>query len=75
MLSHAEPAALFLFNVGVEVGQLMFIAVALAVIWLLRQVRARLPWDTALVARLAPAYVIGACAAYWLIERTLAAMA
>jgi hypothetical protein len=68
----AEPQALLLFNVGVEIGQLMFIGVALAAIWLLRQVRRRLPFDSAVFARVAPAYVIGSCAAFWLIERIFA---
>jgi hypothetical protein len=67
-----EPAALFLFNVGVEIGQLMFIAVALAAILALRWLRARLPWDSAAFARVAPAYVIGGCSAFWLIQRVFA---
>ncbi|MBS0362683.1 MAG: HupE/UreJ family protein [Proteobacteria bacterium] len=66
------PAALFLFNVGVEIGQLVFIAAALAVIFVLRWVRARLAWDTAAFARAAPAYVIGGCSAFWLIQRIFA---
>jgi len=68
----AEPQALLLFNVGVEIGQLMFIAVALAAIWLLRRVRGWLSFDTSAFARVAPAYVIGCFAAYWLIERIFA---
>lgn len=67
-----EPMALFLFNVGVEIGQLMFVAAALAVILALRQLRARLRWDSAAFARLAPAYVIGGCSAFWLIQRVFA---
>lgn len=69
----AAPQALFLFNVGVEIGQLAFIAAAVAVILILRRVRAQLTWRTDTLARLAPAYLIGSLAAYWLIERTLAA--
>jgi hypothetical protein len=68
----AEPMALFLFNVGVEIGQLMFIAAALGAIWLVRQVRLRLPVDSTAFARVAPAYLIGSCAAFWLIERIFA---
>ncbi len=71
---HAEPQALFLFNVGVEIGQLAFITTAVAVILILRSLRQRLSFNTDTLARLAPAYVIGGFAAYWLIERTLAAM-
>ncbi len=65
----AAPAALFLFNVGVEIGQLLFIAAALAVVLGLRALRRRAPFDTAALARLVPAYAIGGFACYWLIER------
>lgn len=68
----AEIQALFLFNVGVEIGQLAFIGAALTVIWALRPLRARLPFPEAALARVAPAYVIGGFAAFWLIERVLA---
>ena len=69
----ATPQALFLFNVGVEIGQLVFIAAAFGVILILRQVRKRLTFDTTTLARLAPAYVIGGFSAYWLIERIVVA--
>jgi hypothetical protein len=68
----AEPQALLLFNVGVEIGQLMFIGVALIAIRALRAIRDRLPLDSAVFARVAPAYVIGGFAAFWLIERVFA---
>jgi hypothetical protein len=61
----AIPLALLFFNVGVEVGQLGFIAVVLALGALAR--RARLPEPAWL--RLVPAYGIGGLAAYWTIER------
>ncbi len=67
-----EPLALLLFNVGVEIGQLMFIAVALAAILAIRELRRRLPWDSAVFARVAPAYAIGGFAAFWLIQRIFA---
>ncbi|WP_309605911.1 HupE/UreJ family protein [Phenylobacterium sp.] len=68
----AERIALLLFNVGVEIGQLMFIGAALAVITGLRAIRRRLSFDSTVFARVAPAYVIGGFAAFWLIERVLA---
>lgn len=71
----ATPAALFLFNVGVEIGQISFILVAIAVIFALRWIRARVRFDTATLARLAPAYVIGGPASYWLIDRLVTAFA
>ncbi|WP_293459390.1 HupE/UreJ family protein [Phenylobacterium sp.] len=68
----AEVEALFLFNVGVEIGQLMFIAVALAVMAGLRRLAARAPDGMVALARATPTYVIGGFAAFWLIERVLA---
>jgi hydrogenase/urease accessory protein HupE len=61
----AIPLALFSFNVGVEIGQLLFVAVALSVIWLLKRVRVAWPaW-----AEFVPAYGIGSMAAFWCIQR------
>jgi hypothetical protein len=68
----AAPQALFLFNVGVEIGQLLFIAAALAVIALVRLARRRLALDSTAFARVTPAYIIGGSAAFWLIERIFA---
>jgi hydrogenase/urease accessory protein HupE len=62
------PVALLFFNVGVEVGQLMFIAAAFAVFFIVRPLNRMLPdWSW----RIAP-YVIGSLAAFWTIERVLA---
>lgn len=60
----AVPIALLFFNVGVEIGQLAFIAAALPLVALIR----RLP-DPSWEARVAP-YAIGSVAAFLLIERT-----
>jgi hypothetical protein len=66
----AIPLALLFFNVGVELGQLLFIAAALAIIWVLKQLRAEWPawWPRAV------AYVIGSLAAFWVFQRTLTAI-
>src|SRR6266487_1654091 len=62
------PAALFFFNVGVELGQIAFIAVVLAVIALVRHVPLRIPrW-----AELIPPYAIGSIAMFWVIQRVAA---
>ena len=62
---HAIPLALFLFNVGVEVGQLLFVVAALVLLALARRPLARTPrW-----AALAPAYAIGAVAMFWTLQR------
>ncbi|MEY4256991.1 MAG: hypothetical protein RLZZ141_2218 [Pseudomonadota bacterium] len=66
--------ALLLFNVGVEIGQMVFIALAIGVIIALRRARNALPASYGVVSTYGPAYVIGGLASYWLIERTIAAV-
>ena len=66
--------ALLLFNVGVEIGQMVFIALAVGVIIGLRRVSHHLPASYGAVSTYAPAYVIGGLASFWLIERTIAAV-
>ena len=73
-LPEAEiPVALFTFNVGVEIGQLLFVGVVLvfgrAAARLLARVAA-VKVRTAMT--LLPAYAIGALAAFWCIERVAA---
>jgi len=63
----AIPVALLLFNVGVEIGQALFIGVAL----LLWAGVSRVSWSPPEWARAVPAYGIGSVAAYWTIERVL----
>jgi len=59
------PAALFFFNVGVEIGQLAFIAVVLAFIAFVRRIPLRVPhW-----AELIPPYAIGSVAMFWVVQR------
>jgi hypothetical protein len=74
---HAIPVALLFFNVGVEIGQLIFVAAVLTAGGLLRRAVA-LYLEPPLVLRtvnrldVAAAYTIGIVAAYWLMERTSA---
>ena len=63
----AIPIALLTFNVGVELGQLAFVGVALAIASIARHLVPRLPAWT----RAAPAYAIGGTAAFWSIQRTV----
>ena len=66
------PTALLFFNVGVEVGQLLFVGAVLTIIavgWRAAQ-RLRLP-HTAWPWRVAP-YAIGGLASFWLVERVTA---
>ena len=82
---HAIPLALLFFNLGVEVGQLAFVALVMALAWGVPRAmiwggggggkEAGLTpvgrdWTLARVD-VAAAYAIGALAAYWLIERTV----
>ena len=61
------PLALFAFNVGVEVGQLLFIAVVLGLLALAK----RLPLPRAVTQHALPvaSYAIGTLAAFWFVER------
>ena len=70
-LSHAGlppgdvPLALLFFNIGVELGQLAFVATVLLLIHASRTFLKRLPPR----ADLLPAYAIGSLGAFWLIQR------
>ncbi|MBL8773754.1 MAG: HupE/UreJ family protein [Phenylobacterium sp.] len=70
----AAPEALLLFNVGVEIGQLVFIGAVLLLMAAGRWVVSARRWTVPRWAPVAPAYLIGSLAAYWLIERTVAAI-
>jgi len=60
------PLALFSFNVGIELGQLAFLALMSGAGWLVvRGLARRPPWIT-----LGPAYVMGSLSALWCLERT-----
>jgi len=66
------PIALLFFNVGVEIGQLLFVGAALTVIAMGWRAVQRLRWpETAGLWRLAP-YAIGGLASFWLVERVAA---
>jgi hydrogenase/urease accessory protein HupE len=60
------PAALAFFNVGVEIGQLLFISAMLLVGSLISN-RLRSPFWTKTI----PGYAIGSVAAFWLVERVV----
>ena len=78
---HAIPWALAFFNIGVEAGQLLFIAVFFGLVWVwskLLPVRVAVghqrttsaAWGTVGKLSLPAAYVIGTLSSFWLIERT-----
>lgn len=67
---NAIPLALLFFNVGVELGQLAFIAAVLGIAAMLRRLLRGAPeprWAVPLQA-----YLIGGVASYWLLERIAA---
>ena len=63
--SDAIPSALLFFNIGVEVGQLIFVGGVLVLAFIIKRLwpQSILPTSTA------TAYVIGGLAAYWTIDR------
>jgi len=59
------PIALAFFNIGVEIGQLAFVFLVLALAWAHRRAQAELPrWSAAV-----PAYMIGGMAMFWFLAR------
>ncbi len=61
------PTALLFFNVGVEIGQLAFVLLVLALFWAHRRLDAVLPrWGNVL-----PAYAIGSVSMFWFLGRLL----
>lgn len=67
----AVGTALLFFNLGVEAGQLLFIAAVLAAVLAWKRMKVPTPqW-----AWQAPVYFIGVCSAYWFIERTWGVLA
>jgi hypothetical protein len=68
--ANAVATCLFLFNVGVEIGQLLFIAAVFGTIWLYRNFL-----TTPLWARWVPPYAIGSFAAFWFLQRSLLVLA
>ena len=62
------PVALLMFNVGVEAGQLSFVAVMLLLVRCFDLLK--IPWPQR--ARMVPAYVVGSVGAFWTIDRIVA---
>jgi hypothetical protein len=69
---NAIPLALAFFNIGVELGQLAFIAFVLAVIAVGGKVAHRVSVPRPAWAWSVPPYAIGGLAAFWVIERIAA---
>jgi hydrogenase/urease accessory protein HupE len=65
------PLALLLFNVGVEVGQLFFVGLILALERAFQTLQIRWPR----IVEVLPGYAVGSLGAYWTIQRTLVLLA
>ncbi len=64
---HDVPLALFLFNVGVEIGQLAFVVL---ILWLAHAFRVlEIRWVRPL--QLLPGYTVGVVGAFWTIQRVV----
>lgn len=63
------PLALLFFNVGVEVGQLLFIGAVFALVFLAQQTASRIALPKWEWAWRVPPYAIGSVAAFWVIQR------
>ena len=61
----AIPLALLAFNIGVELGQIAFVLLVIAMTWAYRVMQ--VPWPG--WSHIAPAYLIGGIAAFWFFER------
>jgi len=78
---NAIPLALLFFNIGVELGQLLFIGAVMAVIAVAVRAAGKFSrWSTAPQSAFGwcenlSAYTIGAVAGFWLIERSLSFIA
>jgi hydrogenase/urease accessory protein HupE len=66
------PIALLFFNVGVEIGQLLFIASVFAIIALARRITRRINMPRPTWAWAVPPYAIGSLAIFWAIQRIAA---
>ncbi|MBL8415823.1 MAG: HupE/UreJ family protein [Propionivibrio sp.] len=64
------PLALLAFNVGVEIGQLAFVALVLLLVRAFTVLRVQWPR----LAELAPAYMVGSLGAFWTIQRAVLMM-
>jgi hydrogenase/urease accessory protein HupE len=68
---HAIPLALLFFNLGVEAGQLIFVAAVMLLVGAGRRIMQATP-PTLARLDIAAGYAIGTVAAWWLVERTMA---
>jgi len=63
------PMALFSFNIGIELGQLAFVAALVVAAAVLRRIELPFP-----LPQRAAVYVMGSLAAFWTIERTVSVL-
>ena len=66
------PVALLFFNIGVEIGQLLFIAAVLVLLACGRWLARRRSWTLPAWLWRVPPYAIGGLASFWVLERITA---
>ena len=72
------PIALLFFNVGVEAGQLLFIAAVVAMLSVVTRLFRKRgatehgPWHSEALIRTPVAYVVGGVSAFWVVQRIVA---
>ena len=65
--AHARFVSLLAFNLGVEAGQLAFVAILIALGFVVRRVEMQL-WSP---IQLCATWLIGVCGSFWLVERVI----
>jgi hypothetical protein len=67
------PLALLFFNIGIEIGQIIFVLIALSIWWLIKRAL-QLKQNAINQERLLPipVYMLGGLSAMWCIERGMA---
>ncbi len=69
LTKNSIPTALLFFNVGVEIGQLLFIASVFAIAALSRRILRRVNLPRPAWAWAVPPYAIGSLAVFWVLQR------
>jgi hydrogenase/urease accessory protein HupE len=67
--ANAIPVALLFFNVGVEIGQLLFITTVLGLIMIARRLSRGITWRQPDWLWRVPTYAVGGIAMFWVIQR------
>ncbi|MFC7336740.1 HupE/UreJ family protein [Haloferula chungangensis] len=67
LTNESIPQALLFFNLGVELGQILFVIVCWSLLMMVRRLKLRVPEQLGVL----PPYVLGSIAAVWTLERVM----